>query len=125
MISGGNATINVANLEKAIDFYTRVLGLKLLRRYDDSFATIDAGNGLVLGLSPAPHVLPGMAAAGQAGSISVGLEVTLPLEAVVQKLKRHDVTIAGDIVEDRAAPARRLFITDPDGNSLYLAEAVG
>ena len=29
MISGGNATLYVKDFDKAVDFYTRVLGMKL------------------------------------------------------------------------------------------------
>jgi catechol 2,3-dioxygenase-like lactoylglutathione lyase family enzyme len=42
----------VADLQRAIDFYARTLGLKLLYRADDHFAMIDAGRGLLIGLHP-------------------------------------------------------------------------
>ena len=63
MISSGNATISVSNLDAAIRFYTEQLGLRLTNRIGDRWATIDAGAsywtsdgiaaGLTLGLRPA------------------------------------------------------------------------
>ena len=43
MISGGNATIYVANMDAAVRFYTEVLGLKLTNRFGDRWATIETG----------------------------------------------------------------------------------
>ncbi|MCU1262991.1 MAG: hypothetical protein JWO80_5876 [Bryobacterales bacterium] len=35
MISGGNATVFVSNMDRAVEFYTGVLGLKLTNRFGD------------------------------------------------------------------------------------------
>ena len=43
MISGGNATVIVANMDKSIRFYTNVLGLKLTNRFGNDWATVSAG----------------------------------------------------------------------------------
>ncbi len=54
MISGGNATVFVSNMDASVRFYTEVLGLKLTnRRFGNSWATVDAGKGLTIGLHPA------------------------------------------------------------------------
>ena len=43
MISGGNTTVYVSNLDAAIRFYTESLGLKLTNRFGDRWATIETG----------------------------------------------------------------------------------
>ncbi|HEX4134941.1 MAG TPA: VOC family protein [Bryobacteraceae bacterium] len=53
MISGGNATVFVSNMDAAVRFYTEVLGLKLTNRFGDNWATVEAGKGLTIGLHPA------------------------------------------------------------------------
>src|SRR2546425_2960004 len=50
MIKGGEVRIPVSDLDRAIGFYTEVLGLTLRLRVGDEWATIDAGDGLQLGL---------------------------------------------------------------------------
>jgi catechol 2,3-dioxygenase-like lactoylglutathione lyase family enzyme len=52
MISGGNATIYVSNMDSAIRFYTEILGLKLTNRFGNHWATVKAGDTLVIGLHP-------------------------------------------------------------------------
>ena len=42
MISGGNATIYVSNMDAAVRFYTEVLGLKLTNRFGNHWATVQA-----------------------------------------------------------------------------------
>ena len=42
MISGGNATIIVADMDRSIRFYTDVLGMKLTNRFGNDWATVSA-----------------------------------------------------------------------------------
>ena len=53
MITGGNATVFVSDMDNAVRFYTEVLGLRLTNRFGDHWATVDAGKGLTIGLHPA------------------------------------------------------------------------
>jgi catechol 2,3-dioxygenase-like lactoylglutathione lyase family enzyme len=39
----------VSNMDRAVRFYTEVLGLKLKNRFGDHWATVVAGNGLTIG----------------------------------------------------------------------------
>lgn len=119
MISGGNATVFVSDLEQAIRFYTEQVGLPLKERYENDWAAVEAGRGLVIGLHPLSHFSP---AAGIVGSISIGLDVIEPLESVIATLKSRGVQFSGPIVEDPHSPARLAFFQDPDGNRLYLIE---
>jgi len=117
MINGGNCTVFVSNMDRAVDFYTNVLGLKMLRRFDDHWAEVEAGPGLVLGLHPATDKAP---APGTLGSIQIGLGVSEPLETVMSTLSERGVKFASPIVTDD--PGRFVFLEDPDGHVIYLWE---
>jgi catechol 2,3-dioxygenase-like lactoylglutathione lyase family enzyme len=121
MISGGNATIYVSDMGRAVRFYVETLGFKLLERAgepgDERWASVDAGGGFVLGLHPA-H--PGGPAPGAAGSISIGLGLNQPIDEVVEVLQNRGVVFHGPVRAD--GPVKLAFFGDPDGNALYLAE---
>jgi predicted enzyme related to lactoylglutathione lyase len=118
MITGGNATVFVSNMDRAVEFYTQVLGLKLTNRFGDHWATVDAGKGLTIGLHPASPKYP---APGTKGAMMLGLEVNEPIAAVVAKLAEKGVSIKGSIVNDEGA-GNFVHLEDPDGNEMYLWE---
>jgi catechol 2,3-dioxygenase-like lactoylglutathione lyase family enzyme len=120
VISGGNATIYVADMDRSVAFYSGVLGLRLGFRAGDHWASIDAGGGFQLGLHPASGHGP---APGTAGGITVGLAVDEPIEQVVSTLTGRGVVFRGPIVDE--GMLKLAFFTDPDGNELYLAENEG
>jgi len=113
MIKGGNATLLVSDVNRAVRFYVETLGFKLRDDASDTWATVDAGDGLVIGL--ARGVSP-----GASGSISVGLDLNQPIAEVIAVLSNRGVKFSGPMRED--AGVKRAFFTDPDGNALYLAE---
>jgi catechol 2,3-dioxygenase-like lactoylglutathione lyase family enzyme len=117
LVSGALPTVFVADLDRAVRFYTETLGLGLFHRADDEFAMIDAGGGMQIGLHPATAKGP---KPGTHGSISIGLNVTRPIEQVVTTLKQRGVTFHGPVVDDD--PVKLAFFGDPDGNDLYLCE---
>lgn len=119
MISGGNATVFVSDLELAVRFYTETLGLPLKERFENDWAAVDAGKGLIIGLHPPATFAP---RPGVLGSIAIGLDVEEPLEVVIDTLQRRGVRFDGPIVQDPLSAARLAFFTDPDGNTLYLIE---
>ncbi len=119
MISGGNATIFVSNMDEAVRFYTDVLGLRLTNRFGDAWATVDAGKGLTIGLHPASPKYP---SPGTKGAMTLGLEIDEPIETVVARLSEKGVRFTGAIVEDDAGKFAQL--EDPDGNQMYLWETV-
>ncbi len=53
MIEGGTPTIYVSDMDRAVEFYTEVLGLRLESRYGNEWASVDAGKGMTIGLHPA------------------------------------------------------------------------
>ena len=117
MISGGNVTVFVSNMDEAIRFYTEVLGLKLGSRFGNDWATVDAGEGLTIGLHPASPKYP---PPGTKGGVMLGLEVDEPIEAVVARLTGKGVRIKGSILQDD--PGKFANLEDPDGNPIYLWE---
>jgi catechol 2,3-dioxygenase-like lactoylglutathione lyase family enzyme len=120
MIEGGTPTIYVSDMDRAVEFYTAVLGLRLESRYGDEWASVDAGRGMTIGLHPAAER---MGAPGTLGSINVGFNVTESLDEVVRTLENRGVTFDGPIRGDANGSIRLAFFGDPDGNSLYLCES--
>jgi len=84
MLKGGNATIYVSDMDRAVAFYTETLGLGLTFRAGDHWAGIDAGDGLQLGLHPAGSRGP---APGTVGAVTVGFTVDEPIEHVISVLE--------------------------------------
>ena len=118
MISGGNITVIVSNMDASVRFYTEVLGMKLTNRFGDHWATVDAGKGLMLGLHPAS---PNYPAPGTKGGMFIGLEIDEPIQQIVDRLRSKGVRFRGPIVNDAGAGSFAHF-EDPDGNSIYLWE---
>jgi len=116
MFKSGVFTIYVSDMQRSIQFYTETLGMKLLERYGDHWASVDGGPGLTIGLHPATTEFP----AGRQGSMAIGLYLIEPIERVVETLKGRGVTFNGPIVDDKALSLA--FFGDPDGNPMYLAE---
>ena len=119
MVSGGNATIIVADMDRSIKFYTEVLGLKLTNRFGDDWATVCAGAGLTIGIHPASAKYPNP---GAKGAVILGLDIDLPIEEAVSRLARHGVTLKHSVVRSDAGNFANL--DDPDGNEIYLWEKV-
>lgn len=113
MFMGGNATILVADLKKAVKFYVETLGLKLQHEMDGHFVQVEAP-GLTIGLlhlSGDQGVKP-----GTSGSMSIGFEVG-ELESAIETLKSRGVQFH-DYVEGQAAQV--VHFSDPEGNTLYM-----
>jgi len=116
MITGGNATVIVSNMDAAVQFYTEVLGLKLTNRFGNNWATVHAGTGLTIGLHPASAKYP---APGTKGAMMLGLEIDEPIEGVVDRLSKKGVKFSSII---RDSPGAWVGFDDPDGNAIYLWE---
>ena len=76
VINGGNATIYVTDVDRAVAFYTQTLGLRLVYQAGEHWASIGAG-GFEIGLHPAGAQTP---APGAAGAVTVGLSVDEPIQ---------------------------------------------
>jgi catechol 2,3-dioxygenase-like lactoylglutathione lyase family enzyme len=128
MISGGNATVSVSDLDAAIRFYAEQLGLKLTNRIGNQWATIDAGPsywtieeqpdaGLVIGLRPATARTP---PPGTTGGVGFGFETYAPIDTVAKNLKERQVRVESDIVAFDAGKV--VAFVDLDGVSSYAWE---
>lgn len=127
MISSGNATVYVSNLDEAIQFYTRQLGLRLTNRIGDRWATVDAGPsywtskgtaaGLTLGLRPASPRYP---PPGTTGSVGFGFETYKRIDDVAAQLKGRGVRVTGDVITFEAGNV--VPFTDLDGVPTYAWE---
>ena len=116
MITGGNATVFVSNMDNAVQFYTEVLGLRLTNRFGDHWATVDAGKGLTIGLHPASANHP---APGTKGGMMLGLEIGTSIEQAITRLTERRVKVGAII---RAPEGNFTHFEDPDGNPIYLWE---
>jgi len=116
VITGGNATVFVSSMDVAVHFYTQVLGLRLVDRYGDHWATVDAGKGLTIGLHPASPKYP---EPGTKGGMMLGLEIQIPIEEAIARLTSLGVEVS-DITRD--SPGSFVNFQDPDGNPIYLWE---
>jgi predicted enzyme related to lactoylglutathione lyase len=117
MVSDGNATIFVSDMDRSIRFYTEVLGIKLTNRFGNDWATVTAGPGLTIGLHPASEKYP---APGTKGAMALGLEIDTTIDKAVARLAELGVRLSGSVT--RSEPGNFASIEDPDGNAIYLWE---
>jgi catechol 2,3-dioxygenase-like lactoylglutathione lyase family enzyme len=118
MITGGNATVYVSNMDNAIQFYTGVLGLRLTNRFGDHWATVQVGKTLLIGLHPWSVKYP---RPGTPGSVQIGLVVSRdePIGDLAARLRKHGVEVS-DIIESEEA--NYITFADPDGNPIYVGD---
>ena len=125
MISGGNATVYVSDMDAAVRFYTETLGLALTHRFGNHWATLEAGlcywthgeAGLTIGLHPASAKHP---APGTAGGVGFGFDTYIPIEQVVARFNERGVRITSEIVRYEAGNC--FMFVDMDGLPTYINE---
>jgi catechol 2,3-dioxygenase-like lactoylglutathione lyase family enzyme len=117
MFSSGNVTVYVSNMDRAVRFYSEVLGLRLAYRFGDHWASVELGKGLTIGLHPASAESP----AGRRGSMAIGLELSgVSIHDAMRQLEAKGVKFQGAVNEGKSGSF--VGFTDPDGNQLYLAQ---
>jgi catechol 2,3-dioxygenase-like lactoylglutathione lyase family enzyme len=119
MITGGNATVFVSDMDREVDFYVETLGLALKSRFGNHWAEGSVGNELVIGLHQQSDASP---APGTRGAISIGLSIDEPIAEVVERLSKQGVQFRGPVVDDAEGGIALAFFGDPDGNDLYLCQ---
>jgi len=117
MITGGNATVFISDMDAAVKFYTETLGLKLTNRFGNHWATVEAGKGLTIGLHPAS---PKYSPPGTKGATLIGLEIDEPIETVLSRLSGKGVKFVLPI--ERSEAGNFVHFEDPDGNEFYFWE---
>ena len=120
MIEGGNASVYVSDMGRSVDFYEKVIGLKLRVRVGTDWAEFDCGKGFTLGLHPA-HAGKTLDP-GTRGAINVELNVTVPMEEVVETLTSRGVEFEGPILDYENV--RIATFKDPDGNAIVLGQVL-
>jgi catechol-2,3-dioxygenase len=106
--------LEVLDLDRAADFYSRVLGLEELNRWEDR-AWFKVGGGARLGLW-APQV----GIAGGRGGVHVHYALHIPedaYDAAVERLRDHGQELHEEDFEENG---RAAYVTDPDGNVVEL-----
>jgi hypothetical protein len=100
MITGGNATIFVANMDASLKFYN------------------EAGT-FTIGLHPKSDTYP---APGTRGSMMIGLGIDESIDVAAARLKSLGVKNVGEVQRDQGG--NFVHFHDIDGNELYLWESV-
>jgi catechol 2,3-dioxygenase-like lactoylglutathione lyase family enzyme len=117
MLTGGNATIYVSDMDKAVRFYTEVLGLTLTNRFGNHWATVLAGKTLLIGLHPWSAKYP---QPGTKGSVQIGLVCRdESIRDLASRLRTHGVEVGG-IIE--SGEGNYITFEDPDGNPIYVGD---
>ena len=119
IIDGGLPTVFVSDIDRSIKFYTEVLELRLRERSGNLWALIETRERLIFGLHPASAGGP---PSGTIGSVTIGFNVTKPLDDVVTTLRQRGVRFHASIKDDPEVGIRTVFFGDPDGNQFYLCE---
>ncbi|HEY3352237.1 MAG TPA: VOC family protein [Polyangia bacterium] len=120
MFMEGKVTVHVADLDRALRFYTATLGLRLRYRAGDDWAEVMAP-GLTIGLQPhgGLRAHPAAAPCHAQPPLSIGFTVA-HLEPARDLLAARGVKFCPEIDEDETI--RTVTFCDPDGNALYLCE---
>ncbi|MCK0768473.1 VOC family protein [Chromohalobacter sp. TMW 2.2308] len=108
--------VNVTDLERSIDFYTRVLGLEA--RYHDATRTDLYLDDFALRLH-APQATSGNPHTVPPGRQALGFRSALPLAEVKTHLEVLGVPL--DKGPDEQQPTETLHVRDPDGNLIEIS----
>ena len=102
--------VMVSDMDKAVAFYTDTLGLKLLNRYGNNYAEIQAAD-LMIGLHPSSEKIT------KGNNLSIGLGV-VNFDQTIKNLNSKGIKFT----MEEEGWIRLAHFTDNDGNSLFLAE---
>lgn len=101
--------VMISDMDKAIDFYQRKLGLELKNRYGDHYAEIQTPD-LLIGLHPTTDKIV------QGTNISIGLGVT-HFDSTLKELESKEI----EYKLEQDGWIRLAYFSDPDQNQLFLA----
>ena len=122
MLSGlDHLVITVTDISRAVDFYSRVLGLEV--RYRDRERVDLILGDLALRLHWTATDIEPRAATPTPGSLDFCLRSLLPLEEVARHLEALEVAIELGPVERQGATGKleSLYLRDPDGNLIEIS----
>jgi glyoxylase I family protein len=113
-----HVVLRVASLDRAIEFYEKILGCHVERRLEQpKLVQLRAGASLI---DLVPASAPLQAAAGNMDHFAVRVD-GFDAAALAAHLKRHGVSV-GEVRERYGAEGYgpSLYISDPDGNTVEL-----
>ena len=117
-----HVVLTTGDLQKCLDFYTRVLGMRV-ERYGENRIALAFGDHK-FNVHP-----PGFDAGVKArtptpGSLDLCFLADRPLDEVIARLARENVPIEeGPVVRTGARfPIRSVYVRDPDGNLIEISE---
>jgi catechol 2,3-dioxygenase len=110
--------LRVADLQRSADFYSGILGFRLISRENGSLAFSATGSppGLVL-FSERPGAVPKPVRATGLFHVAIRLPDRKSLARIFQQLLQHKVQLQG--ASDHKV-SEALYLADPDGNGLEL-----
>jgi|GEM_PF-3571726 len=103
------------NLDQAVDFYSGVLGFRVLKRFEWGFALVEGG-GTRIGLMAHHLALPEL---GEPPASHLSIQ-SANLAADLETLRRAKFRV-GKITGEAPGP-RAAIVFDPDGHPLFLWE---
>lgn len=116
-----HVALNVADIDRSVDFYNRAFGMSIVRRWGDDprAAMLDMGDGAILEMFEKPE------AAGQQGAL---IHIALRTEDVDAAYEHALAEGAGeqttprdvDVQAEEPYPIRIAFVKGPDGEPVEL-----
>lgn len=126
MLAGlDHLVVTVTDMGRAVDFYSRVLGLDV--RYRDAQRVDLMLGDTALRLHQTDTDIAPISATPTPGSLDLCLRCQLPLDEFMDHLKALSVTIELGPVERQGATGaiESVYLRDPDGNLLEICRPLG
>ncbi len=116
--------LTVADIEKTVDFYTRVLGMQVVT-FGEGRKALAFGNQKI-NLHQAGHEFEPKAERPTPGSADLCFIVATPLDRVIAYLETQGVSIIEGPVQRTGAtgPIRSVYVRDPDLNLIELSNSM-
>jgi len=114
--------LTTARTEQCIDFYTRVLGMRL-ESFGEGRMALKFG-GQKINLHERGKEFEPKATLAAAGTLDICFIASVPVVEVIERLKAAGVPIIeGPVMKTGAQwPIRSVYVRDPDGNLVEISE---
>jgi len=114
--------LTTARTEQCVDFYTRVLGMKL-ERFAEGRLALKFG-AQKINLHEKGREFEPKATLAAPGTLDLCFIASVPLQVVIGRLNEAKVTIVeGPVMKTGAQwPIRSVYVRDPDGNLVEISE---